>query len=341
MTEILVVEDDKLLLNSMLQAIATISPTYCLFSAENGIQALDVLEMHTIRLLVTDLNMPEMDGFELLAQVIKNFPDIPVVVTTGHSIPDEQKAFFEQGALDILFKPFPMKKLLGAVTRRLEKQIDGGMLNNVSPEMFLQLIDMERKTCTVRVHQGEQGQMGVLFFRRGRLLDARMNELRGKAATLEIFSWDHITLSIENNCPVQELKINQTLNGLILEAARLKDERRGSIAFDEASLSDSSPQSAPSDTDDADQALSETLNERLELALRIDGVLERIDNDTRWETLLYQMRHIGQMLSAGTLNAVGMTTCNGGDYVVFPTRPSTVFKIDPNCPKEKLYQLVE
>lgn len=341
MTDVLVVDDDKMLRDSMLQAIATISPTYRLFSAENGIQALDVLEKHVIRLLVTDLRMPEMDGFELLARVIENYPDIPVVVTTGHPIPDEQKPVLEQGAPNILFKPFPMKKLLGTVTQRLEKQNDGGILNNVSPGMFLQLIDMESKTCTVRIHRRERDQMGVLFFQEGRLLDARMNELRGKAATLEIFSWDHITLSIENGCPVQELKISQTLNGLILEATRLKDERMGSIAADDDPHPESPPDGAPSDTDRGAQASSETLKARLEQAPQMDGVMERIDNDTRWDPLLDQVRRIGQMVSAGPLKAMVMTACTGGDYLVFPTDPSTVLKIDPNCPKEKLYQLVE
>lgn len=341
MTDILVVDDDITLLKSMLHTIETISPAYCLFSAENGIQALDVLEKHAIRLLVTDLRMPEMDGFELLTQVIKNYPDIPVVITTGHRISEEQEAAFEQGAFEVLFKPFPMQKLCEAVKRGIEKQNDGGTLNNVSPGMFLQLIDMERKTCTVRIHQNEEDRLGVLFFRRGKLLDARMNDLRGKAATLEIFSWDDITLSIENDCPVEELKINQTLNGLLLEAARLKDERIETIPIEDDALQDASPQSAEPDSGPEDQDPSKTLKARLDQTPQIDGVMERIENDDRWNSLLDQAHRIGHLLTAGPLKALGVTTQADDAYVVFPTRPSTALKIDPNCPKERLYHLVE
>ena len=341
MTDILVVDDDKTLLKSMLHTIETISPAYCLFSAENGIQALDVLEKQAIRLLVTDLRMPEMGGFELLTQVIKDYPDIPVVITTGHRISEEQEAAFEQGAFEVLFKPFLMKELCEAVKRGIEKQNDGGTLNNVSPGMFLQLIDMERKTCTVRIHQNEAGRLGVLFFRRGKLLDARMNDLRGKAATLEIFSWDDITLSIENDCPVEELKINQTLNGLLLEAARLKDERIETILIEDDDRPEDSSQSAQPDSAREDQDPSKTLKLRLEQAPQMDGVMERIDDDPRWDGLLDQVHRFGQLLTAGSLKLIGMTTQTGDDYVVFPTRPSTALRIDPNSPREKLYHLVE
>jgi hypothetical protein len=285
--------------------------------------------------------MPEMDGFELLTQVIKNYPDIPVVITTGHRISKEQEAAFEQGAFELLFKPFPMKKLREAVKRGIEKQNDGGVLNKVSPDMFLQLIDMERKTCTVRIHQNQKGRLGVLFFRRGQLIDARMNDLRGKAATLEIFSWDDCTLSIENDCPVQELKINQTLTGLLLEAARLKDERIEPISTDDDTLSGCPPEGVPSDRGCEDQDPSKTLKANLDLPPQMDGVLERIDNDARWDSLLDQLHRIGQLLTAGSLKAIGMTTQAGDDYVVFPTRPSTALRIDPTCPKEKFYTQAE
>ncbi len=341
MNDILVVEDDQTLLKGMLQTIGNISPAYNLFSAENGIQALEVLKKHSICILVTDLRMPEMDGFELLMQVIKNYPDIPVVITTGHRISKEQEAAFEQGAFDLLFKPFPMKKLREAVKRGIDKQNDGGILNKVSPEMFLQLVHMERKTCTVRIHQNQEGRLGVLFFRRGQLLDARMNDLRGKAATLEIFSWDDCTLSIENDCPVHDLKISQTLTGLLLEAARLKDERIDSISTYDDAVPDCPPEGVPSDSGREDQDPSNTLKARLEQSPQMDGVLERIDNDTRWNSLLDHMHRIGQLLTAGSLKAIGMTTQAGDDYVVFPTRPSTALKIDPNCPKERFYTLVE
>lgn len=337
MTEILVVDDDKILLKCMLHGIGSISPAFSILTAENGRQALELLKKHTVRLIVTDLKMPEMDGFELLARVNQSCPDIPVIVTTGNIIPDSQKESLKQGALEVLFKPFLMEDLRDTVKRSLEKQADGGTLSNISPAMFLQLLDMERKTCTLRIHNGAQGQWGVLFVRDGKLLNARMNQLQGRAAALEIFSWDHISLSIENDCPSQEPKIDQTLNGLILEASRLKDERE---ALKKTGSEPAAEKPAPQ-SDAAHQDQMALLEKRLGELPELNGHLRRIDHDPHWNDLLTHFQQVGGLLNAGILKAVGITTGTAEDYVLFPTDPPTVLKIDPECPKEILYPLAE
>jgi CheY-like chemotaxis protein len=341
MTEILVVDDDKILLKNMLRGIETISPAFSLLAAGNGLQALEMLKKHTIRLIVTDLKMPQMDGFELMAQVKETYPDIHVIVTTGQATPDAKIDALKIGALEVLFKPFSMEELRGTIRRSIEKQADGGTLCNVSPAMFVQLIDMERKTCTLRIHRQAEGQLGVLFAREGKLLDARMNDLQGKAAALEIFSWDHISLSIENDCPLHAPKIDQTLNGLILEASRLKDEREGAPcegtdAVSAPALEDVAP---PPDAEHENQmtALKKRLGELPELKAHLRG----IDHDAHWNGLLGQVRQVGDLLNAGQLKAVGITTGGEEDFVVLPTDPPTVLKIEPECPKEKIYLLAE
>jgi CheY-like chemotaxis protein len=341
MTEILVVDDDKLLLNSMLAGIEKMSPAFSVLPAENGLQALEMLKKHAIRLMVTDLRMPEMDGFALLAKVREIYPDIPVIVTTGHAMADDQKIALEHGALEVLYKPIALKELGETVRRLLHKQTNGGTLTNVSPAMFLQLIDMERKTCTVRIQKRAGRQQGVFFVRKGKLLNARMNELQGKAAALEIFSWDHVALAIENDCPVQEQTITQTLSGLILEASRLKDERDefNETVPDEVTEPTLKKRVIPADP--AHMILAAHLKKQLGQLPELNGYLHGIDHDVHWNSLLSQVLQIGALFKAGALKAVGITTGNSEDYVVFPTDPPTVLKMDPNCPMEKIYPLVQ
>jgi CheY-like chemotaxis protein len=339
MTEILVVDDDKNILKNMLRGIETMSPAFTPLAAENGLHALEMLKKHPIRLIVTDLKMPKMDGFELMAQVMETYPDIPVIATTGHAISDSKKDALRQGALEVFFKPFFMEDLCGTVRRSIEKQAEGGTLCNVSPAMFLQLIDMERKTCTLRIHRQAERQMGVLFALKGKLLDARMNDLQGKAAALEIFSWDHISLSIENDCPLHEPKIDQTLTGLILEASRLRDEREGALPENADAVT--VPENVAPPIDAANQIHITTLKKRLGELPQLKAHLRSIDHDAHWNGLLDQVRQVGDLLNAGMLKAVGITTGAGQDFVVLPTDPPTVLKIDPECPKEKIYPLAE
>ena len=57
-----------------------------------------------------------------------------------------------------------------------------------------------------------------------------MDDLQGKTAAYEIFSWDEVTLSIQNECPPMENRIQSDLQPIILEAMRLRDEKESKDA---------------------------------------------------------------------------------------------------------------
>lgn len=340
-TEILIVDDDQSLLECMLRSIQTISSSLTVLPARNGLQALTLLKEHCVRLIVSDLKMPVMDGFELLAHVMENYPDIPVILTTGQSIPNEKRDVIKQSALDVLLKPFALKKLCDRVKGLLDKQADGGTLNNVSPAMFLQLIHMEQKTCTVRVNGQSSGQLGVLFFRDGKLLNARMNNLQGEPATLEIFSWDHISLSIQNDCPVNDLKINRTLNGLILEASRISDERSdaGMHKVNPDTLEDSKRSESVGAFDGKKRLAA--LRQRLKTEPDLNCHVKALSLDEKWQDLISEIMQIGQLFNAGELKAMGLCTHENGDYIIYPATQPIVLNVDSKCIKEKFYSLLE
>ncbi len=123
-------------------------------------------------------------------------------------------------------KPFRVEDLASEIQRTLKREADGGTLHDVSSGMFLQLIEMEQKTCTIRIADSRNQKQGVLYFRDGDLLDARINGLKGEKAAHEIFSWDEVTLSIQNGCPLTEKRIQGELQAILLEAMRLKDEAK-------------------------------------------------------------------------------------------------------------------
>jgi len=74
--------------------------------ARNGERALDILKSKPdISLVVTDLNMPEMNGIELLIQVKKSFPEKKMIVISAYSDQDSIKTATNAGADGFLFKP--------------------------------------------------------------------------------------------------------------------------------------------------------------------------------------------------------------------------------------------
>ena len=86
-------------------------------SASDAGQALAALESAEFDLLLTDVVMPGMDGFDLLRRVKSAYPDIKVIVLTGYARKQSISDFLLYGADDYLSKPFQVHELVAAVER--------------------------------------------------------------------------------------------------------------------------------------------------------------------------------------------------------------------------------
>jgi two-component system, NtrC family, response regulator AtoC len=87
--------------------------------AENGEVALGILREHHIDLVITDLKMPKLDGMDLLREVQKSDPELPVVMLTAHGTVDNAVEALKLGALDYLTKPFDKDEIRTVVQKAL------------------------------------------------------------------------------------------------------------------------------------------------------------------------------------------------------------------------------
>jgi CheY-like chemotaxis protein len=221
---VLFVDDNRILCRFIQKKFHRCKDKFSVITATNGLDALDKLKENSISLIITNIQMPQMDGFSLLTHLSKFFPDIPVIVQTGQGTPKTKQIAMESGAFSYIEQPFKIEDLGQLVLSILEKESDGGILKKFSLEMFIQLIEMEMKTCTVRVTEKTSGEQGVLFFWKGDLMDARICDRRGTQVAFEIFCWDNATFSIQDDCRLTKKKIDEDLQSLIFEAIRYKDE---------------------------------------------------------------------------------------------------------------------
>ena len=118
--KILVVDDEKQL-SELAKEILTANG-YKVIIANNGQQALDIIEKESVDLVVTDVIMPNMDGYELASQIVSKYPDIKIQVVSGYE--DNHHINFEPEDLrkNILYKPYSSTKLLENVRRLLDRQ---------------------------------------------------------------------------------------------------------------------------------------------------------------------------------------------------------------------------
>lgn len=94
---------------------------YEILSASDGMQALEQLPSGRIDLIITDLNMPNVDGFELIKTVRANteFKDIPIIILTSLTSKEDIEMGMEVGASSYLVKPFDAKRMLYEVSKYL------------------------------------------------------------------------------------------------------------------------------------------------------------------------------------------------------------------------------
>ena len=86
--------------------------------AENGLEALEVLEQRSIDLLITDINMPQMDGLELLSR-LQNRPDLPKIVMSAQRPQDIGAKLEAHDVADLFEKPLDIKRLRGRIEELL------------------------------------------------------------------------------------------------------------------------------------------------------------------------------------------------------------------------------
>lgn len=119
MKTILVVDDDKLNLSA---ARKVLSGEYKVIPVVRGTQALSYLENEECDMILLDISMPEMDGFELLRKIrtMENGKDIPVIFLTADNDTETETRCFKEGAIDFIVKPFVPAVMQSRIGRALE-----------------------------------------------------------------------------------------------------------------------------------------------------------------------------------------------------------------------------
>ncbi|MCT8166353.1 MULTISPECIES: sigma-54-dependent transcriptional regulator [unclassified Pseudomonas] len=112
---VLLVEDDRVLRQALGDTLEIGGFAYhAVGSAEEALQA---VRAEPFSLVVSDVNMPGMDGHQLLAQLRRLQPQLPVLLMTAHAAVERAVEAMRQGAVDYLVKPFEPKALLSLVQR--------------------------------------------------------------------------------------------------------------------------------------------------------------------------------------------------------------------------------
>jgi hypothetical protein len=168
----------------------------------------------------------------------------------------------------------------------------------------------------------------------GQLRDARCDGLRGEAAAYEIFSWDDVSLSIQNSCPQRERRIHRDLQAILLDAMRLKDElkRIGKPATPRKKLA--TPAEEKIERTSPVERVKQFLKKEVGEGYGIEDVYE----DNSWESFVKGIRRLGAAFKAGEFKVAYIDRGQSSDFVLLPGESVTVVAVNPKCARDRIME---
>ncbi len=223
MKTVLVVDDSVMLINYLEEYFRKYLNYFNLITANDGSEAIELMKKTMISLLITDLQMPRIDGLGLLAFATKYYPKIPCIVMSAHGTPKIIETI-KKDILQFIEKPFTAKELARTIMSILNRDTPDGSLSGISVVTFLQMVEMEQKTCLCEV-ESPGNPKGFFYFQGGELFHAVCGDLKGEKAAIKLINMDTPSINFRRP-PKRKIPraINHKLTALLLEAARIKDE---------------------------------------------------------------------------------------------------------------------
>jgi two-component system, response regulator FlrC len=139
---VLVVEDDAALREALVDTLR--AADLSAISAADAPAALQLLQSEEIALVISDVQMPGPNGYQLLSSIKRLRPDLPVVLMTAYGTVAQAVAAMREGATDYIVKPFDAQALIDMARRQLAQRVMPNDLVAVDPESK-RLVSLARK----------------------------------------------------------------------------------------------------------------------------------------------------------------------------------------------------
>ena len=198
----------------------------------DGAEAVRLLESKEFEFLVTDIQMPGLNGLALIEWVRQNRPHIRVVVMTAFGSPSVRQVSLRKGALLYMEKPVDPDLLIEILNSSNQDHSFAGSVNAIDLFDYVQLMLLTKRQLILEVSSCK-GEQGWLFIEKGNVLHAECGGLEGEDACYHCLSFEGGSFSSLPWKPPPKISITKSGEFLLMEAARLKDETGRGVPCEE------------------------------------------------------------------------------------------------------------
>jgi CheY-like chemotaxis protein len=243
--KILILDDEHDILEIYQEILARIPSQPEIHTADSGPRALALLESEPFNLLLVDLRMPAMDGFQVLTLVRRRFPALRVVVMTSAQDEQFRARAYAMGIDLYMEKPKTGKEIINfvdCIESMLERDGLGGF-RGVQSKTLMDIIQLEclTQSSSILKISSVPGE-GCIWFQKGEIIDAAVGELLGREAFLEMLRWKSGSFEILPCEMVRPRTIFVSYESLLMETAQTIDESKA----EEAANPDADPKALAS-----------------------------------------------------------------------------------------------
>jgi response regulator RpfG family c-di-GMP phosphodiesterase len=191
---ILLVDDEIVFVQSIKNYILKKETKYLIKTAYNGKEALKILENEKIDLVVLDINMPVMNGIQLLTELYNRDHWLPIIILTCVTFEKKEEAYKTFGIVEFLNKPIVLEGLFLRIRKILKIRENRDIIYDMSLKDMIQILEVEKITgvLTVNFEEGD----GRLFFKKGEFVGIVVEGLSEEEAIAKCLKSDNEVFKI-------------------------------------------------------------------------------------------------------------------------------------------------
>jgi CheY-like chemotaxis protein len=303
--KILCLDDDADWLETCRDFLAQLPSQPEIRIAATGVRALSMLDAQQFRVFICDLNMPRMDGLQVLSIVRRRFPNLRTVVLTGLADDQFRSRAYALG-VDLFWLKSDMQQnsqmFLDCIESLLGRENTDGF-RDIQAKNLLDVIQMEclaENSSVLRITSGQI--VAKIWFQHGELIDATAEGADGEAAFRRILKWKSGTFESLPAEPEHVRTITKSVDSLLLESEQGAEKAANPGSAEELAQQKFVGQLAEIAVEGAEFVVS--VSAKKEIAAKGWGT-KNAEQLAAWTRHVEKSaQRLGEILSAGPLNYV-------------------------------------
>ncbi|MEH0023103.1 MAG: DUF4388 domain-containing protein [Desulfobacter sp.] len=294
-------------------------------------EAMALVEQKCIALAAADVSRFPGKGRTLLEYIAEQSPDIRRLALSPTPLNDAELSPGVDATR--VGEPYGATVFRQAMDSEINCISGGGTMSNVSPHLFAQLLEMEGRTCILRVFDSRTTNGGMLAFRNGKLVAARFQTLAPMDAACRILAWETADIFIQNAEFSGEDRIREDLQSIIMKSAHLKDEAQDAAPPPEPRAA--AHPAAP----EKQQSFAGRLKQHLDADPgNLQGIADIFHNPGD-DGLIRASQTMGDVFGFGRLK-LGYADDGSAAKVFIPGSPSTTLTLNAQCPRDGIIRSI-